>query len=437
MEQLENNKYNIDKNCLSFSVIMDGNITLSSLMEGNTTLSRLMEGNTTLFSLMEGNTTGSSLTEGNTTHSSLMEENTTVFNLMDGNTTLYSLMEKGNMSELKPSGTEYEERHVVFNSVVVALSMISTICCLTSLRIITKCQRMPAPVKYLSSNFIICFTMIEIIILFHSVVMLIWGHKYYRLIFDSRIFFCTTCLSVMWCSLGSLTYERLIALVKPLAYVKLATKRRIFLVIILIWVVNALVPVIIYGVTGIRICGDFDQIRLCDVYNLFRPIKFVLACLMITYAALIIIAYTKILTIIFHHHQVTKSPPLNQSLSNLVKWQTNLRSTKTIAAIIFAFIILQSPFFFHIVVFEFRPDFRNQNWRVILQLIDYASNQLNLYASLYLYIWQFRECKMKFYLMFSKWNKKFQERANILRIEIFNIVTIEPSYSKGTQQSSV
>ena len=108
---------------------------------------------------------------------------------------------------------------------------------------------------------------------------------------------------------------------------------------------------------------------------------------------------------------------------------TNLKATKTIAAIVLAFIIVQSPIFVHFFIVEVQPSSVQQhNWRIIFQCLDYIGLQLLMYTSLYLYIWKFKECKMQFYLLFSKWCKTFQQKANEMRIEVLDIVVYEKGH---------
>ena len=322
----------------------------------------------------------------------------------------------------------------LLNAGVITISSISLTCCLTALQIVTKCQRLPVPIKYLSKNFIVCFMMIDFTIWIHSVALLCWGDVYYHLIFDSRILFCTLSIAVLWGSLVAVTYERLLALVKPFKYVKYTTKNKLMFLISLVWIVNVLVPTSLFVVNAIRFC-KFDNMYSCDVYSLYAPIKIALVCLMVIYILSVIAAYTKILSIIYKHQKNIKEALANKNF--IATFGSNLKSTKTVAAIIFAFFILQAPVFFHAIIFEIRPELKQQNWRIILQAMDYVGYQLNLYATLYLYIWKFKECKMNFYLLFSKCSKRFKQTANDMRIEVYDIVTLERNSDTVTKQSSV
>ena len=372
-----------------------------------------------------------------------MFENTTLASFMAAmmeHRTPGSFEEDTSISQQTLNVTDLVEDHHGHNSLlnagVIVISSISLTCCLTFLRIVSQCQRLPVPIKYLSKNFIVCFLVIDFTVWIHSIAMFCWGDMYYDLIFDSRIFFACIFIAVLWCSLTAVTYERLLVLVKPFKYIKYTTKTKLGFLIGLVWTVNILVPTLIFVVSAVRFCNsDSYKVYVCDVYSLFRAFRIVFVCLMTIYGLSIVVAYVKILSIIFKHQRNMKVPFSNQNFT--VTLGNNLRSTKAVAAIIFAFIILQSPMFIHTIIFEIQPDLRQHKWRVILQCMDYISYQLNMYASLYLYVWKFKECKMKFYLLFSKCSKRFQQVANDMRIEVFDIVTLERTSDSITKQSSV
>ena len=322
------------------------------------------------------------------------------------------------------------------NCIIIFLSVISIICNSFALYIISRCKKTSYQVRYLSCNFLVSFIVVECSICLHSLALLLKGDIFYRLIFDSRIFFSCVLVTVLWCSLCAVTVERLMALTLPLQYNKYATKITLSILIASVWTINVLCPLLAFIITGSNVCGQY--ISLCDIYALFRPARMVLLCFMVLYAAIIVIAYIKILSIIFYQHKLADSLTANTKyLAELSRKQKYLKSTRTVAAVVFAFIVLQSPLFFHLIVFEFKPDLQEQKWRIIFQGIDYLGHQMNTYATLYLYIWKFRECRMYLLFFFSKWNKNLLERANSLRVDVFEIVLKENRASKSTRKCTV
>ena len=320
----------------------------------------------------------------------------------------------------------------LLNGSIIVISSISITSCLVSLWIVSKCQKMPVPIKYLSKNFITSFMVIDLSISLHSVAMFFWGYEHYDLIFDSRIFFASLFTAVLWCSLATLTYERLLALVQPFMYKKYTTKPKLVVLICAIWIVNILVSTIIFLASTTNHChmGNFYCFHE-NLYKIFQPFKQCCLSLLTLYGLFIVIAYAKILLIILKHQRRIAATVSEQDLG--VTPGMKLTSTKTIAAIISAFIVFQLPMVIHLVIFEIQPSLKHQTWRMILQGMDYIGYQLNVYASLYLYIWKFKECKMHFYLLFSKFSRRFEQVASEMRFDVFNIVVYDKNSTNKSQ----
>ena len=326
------------------------------------------------------------------------------------------------------------------NYAQITASIISICCNLIALIIITNCQRMPLSIRYLSANFITCFLVTEGVISLHSLAMLIFGNGYYEEIFSSRIFFASVCASIMWCSLCAVTVERLIALTAPFNYIKYVTKSSISVTIAIIWISNILIPSAIVFITMSQECDQFIHILTCDIYAIFRPFRFFLGSLMAFYGIFILIVYSKVLKYVWKHTNNINALQIKNpgTSTNVVAREKHkyLRSTKTIVAIIAVFIVLQSPVFLLSFSFEVMPELKQHTWRMIFQGLNYIGFELNVYATLYLYIWKFHECRMRFYFLFRRIST-FRVKAESLRIEIFDIVVrdrkerIESNNSKG------
>ena len=274
--------------------------------------------------------------------------------------------------------------------------------------------------------------MIDVSTSLHSVAMFFWGYEHYYLIFDSRIFFGALFSAVLWCSSAALTYERLLALVQPFMYKNYTTKPKLVVLISSIWIVNIFVPTTIFLASTLNHCHMGNLYCFHEnVYEIFQPLKQCCLSLLTLYGLFIVIAYAKILLIILKHQRRIAATVSEQDLA--ITPGMKLTSTKTIAAIISAFIVFQLPMVIHSVIFKIQPSLKHQNWRMILQGMDYIGYQLNVYASLYLYIWKFKECKMHFYLLFSKFSKRFEQVASDMRIEVFNIVVFDKNSTSKSQ----
>ena len=326
---------------------------------------------------------------------------------------------------------------ISLNCLVIALSVSSIICNSFALNIISKCRKTSYQIRFLSSNLLSCFITIETNISLHSIAMLMVGDKYYKLIFDSRIFFCCVLVAVLWGSLCAVTVERLVALTSPLQYNRYVTKTTLSVSIASLWILNMVAPLLAFIFAGIKICSEVGYVS-CNIYDLFQPARMVLAAFLLVYALIIVIAYIQILVIVFRHHRRGELLSSNTKyLADVAKKQKYIKSTKTVAAIILAFIVLQSPVAIHTSILDIMPKLREQKWRVIFQAIDYLGHQMNTYATLYLYIWKYRECKMHLLFLLSKVNKNMRPKAEALRLEVFDVVLKETSSGNHAQIQKV
>ena len=318
----------------------------------------------------------------------------------------------------------------------IALTTISMCCNAIALRIMSWCQKMPISVRYISTNFLAGFVTVEATSFVHSIAMLLFGDRHYQLIFDSRIFFGSVFICVLWCSLFAVTIERLIALEMPFIHAKYVSKKLLSVIIAVVWISNVLIPIAIFLITGLNVCSPY--MTVCDVFAIFSPLKIFVACLLILYGLTTVIAYSKILLTLWHHKRninAIQKAADSPDFLNTVSKKKHLKATTTITAIILVFVILQSPIFFHAIIFELRPDFKEHQWRVTLQVVSYIFYEINVYATLYLYIWKFKECKMNFYFLFSKFSSNFRKRAESLRIDLFDIVTLEKDRDSRLQNN--
>lgn len=260
--------------------------------------------------------------------------------------------------------------------------------------------------------------------------MLVVGDKFNRIIFDLRIFLACTLVTTLWCSLSAMTVERLIALTMPFRYEKYVTKTVLNIVIPAIWILNVMIPIIILTVSTVKVCGHYDDSLSCDIFDIMRPLRQGLTVCLCIYAILIIATYAKILCIC-HRKQLSIDYTSNQIyMSEIAKRKKPLTATRTVTVIVLIFLLTHLPVFIHLVVVDHAPVFQNHLWRIIFQCMDYAGHQINSYATLYIYIWKIKECRMHLYIHLSRFNKTLLEYAYALKIEVYNIVLNEKSYTK-------
>ena len=329
------------------------------------------------------------------------------------------------------SSVEQSRYNVPVNCSIVALSLASIICNSFALKIISKCKKTAYQLRFLSCNLLSSYIVVECVISLHSIALLLVDDIYHRLLLESRIVFCSIIVAVLWGSFCAVTVERLIALkAAPLKYKKYVTKVTLSISVIILWLLNMFIPLTVLIITGVKVCAQYNFV-LCDIYTYSKPVRLVLLSFSSLYALIIIIAYPKVLSIVFRRHNVGETFGANTKyLADLYRKQKYNTSTRTIAGVILAAIILQAPFFVHIVILDFVPELREPKWREILQLIDYVGYQLNTYVTIYLYLWQFKECKMQLLFMLSKLNNRYQGKAVSMRNEVYGIVLKETNSIK-------
>ena len=321
------------------------------------------------------------------------------------------------------------------NSVVYWLSfvlicgfLLSTSCCIIAARIMIRCRKLSLSIRYLSVNFLIAFVMIGASTFLCSVIIKIIGQdsQYFLIWFKVRMVLFSVFMSVLWSSVCAVVIERFIAIEFPYHYVKLNKKRTLCSVIVFIWTFNTIIPCLLVVSNWIKFCGANKFLHECDPFALMRPFRIFVASISCICFAVTVIVYSKISISILRQTREERALQVRntaeQSIQNSI---TPFASTKTFLIIILSFIVLQFPYLFFSVLAELGSEFRQIDWRIMMSLISSLCHEINVYVTLFLYIWKFSECRMNFYYMFSKLNNKYKTKAENLRLEVYNIVTFE------------
>ena len=306
--------------------------------------------------------------------------------------------------------------------------MIVSICCnAVALWVMIKCRKLPISIRYLSINLLVAMLVGSCSNVIHSVWGFIIGpYGDNDLQFESRSFSNSVFVSLTWCCLCFVILERFFALTFPLKYAHYVTKTSLYITIALIWLVNILVPTLLFFFNWLSICGKYDFAKSCDRFAMHHPSRIFMMTVLFIYCGITIVVYAKITRIIQRQNSVVRAitmttqnaPNPNSSLSR------SLPSTNVILVIVLSFIILQSPLVFTILLFELRPDLQEQQLRSLLFCVIFLFGEINTYVVLYFYIWRFEECRMNFYRMLSNTSDRYKDKAEALRIEVFNIVTV-------------
>ena len=317
-------------------------------------------------------------------------------------------------------------RNILVNVIILCMSIISLIIIGFALRILAMCKKTPPQIKYLSVNFLMSYLIFEMSLSLNTSAMLLFGEIYHMLIFNTRVLLCAVFVATIWSSACAISIDRALALTFPFDYAKHVTKQVLRIVIAIIWCLNITVPLITLLITIAMVCDHGRNISTCDIFAILRPTKLCLSALLVVYAVLIIITCKKIHHIAFPQTTNAEKFTVNRIyLSNLIKKQKTSKTTRTVLIVVLSFIIFQLPVFFHVTVLGHIPQLQTQFWRNTFQGLDYIGHYLDIYASLYIYVWKFKECRMHFYFMISRFNRKFFGKANALKIKIYNVVLKE------------
>ena len=310
--------------------------------------------------------------------------------------------------------------------------IVSIFCNAVAIRVMVKCCKLPISIRYLSVNLLVAMLIVSISNVIHSVWGFIIGpHGDNGLQFESRSFFNTVFVSLTWCCLCFVILERFFALTFPLRYAHYATKAPLYIVIALIWLVNILVPTLIFIFNWLSTCGQYDFVTSCDRFAMHHPSRIFMISVLFLYCGITVVVYTKISRIL--HRQNTVIQAITVTTQNAPNQTSSLSrslpSTKVILVIVLSFIMLQSPLVLTILLFELRPDLQEQQLRSVLYIAIFLFSEINTYVVLYFYIWRFRECRMNFYRMLAIISDRYKDKAGALHIEVFNIVTVKTETS--------
>ena len=334
------------------------------------------------------------------------------------------------------------------NVVVVYLSfvlicgfLLSSCCCLIAVRIMMRCRKLSLSIRVLSVNFLVAFIMVGFSTFLCSVTLKIIGQdsQYYLVGFVVRMVLFSVFMSVIWCSVCAVVIERFIAIEFPYHYVKLNKKSTLYTTIVCTWTFNIVVPCVLVIVNWLKFCGADKFLYECDGLTILRPFRIFVASLSCICFVVTVIVYSKISLSIRRHTSEERALQVTSTVeqsNHKPSPSTRSTSTKTILVIIMSFIALQFPYLAFSILRELRPEFRQIERRKIMHFISSLCHEINVYVTLFLYIWKFSEVRMNFYYMFSNLNNSYKRKAEKLRLEIYNIVTFEKNTNEPVREKT-
>ena len=320
---------------------------------------------------------------------------------------------------------------VRLNLFVSCEQLISMGCTLVALIIILRCRKMPISIRYLSANFLISFLMIGFSTLVHNIALIILGtdSPFYAVLFNTRLLFFCVFLLVLWWSMCAITAERFIAIVYPFRYVPLMRKSIVCVTITLIWALNIIVPSALVLSNLLTHCGSHQSMSVCDAFVVLTPFRLYVSSALCMSFIITISLYSRILLSLRDANMESYTlGMINPTDNSKTKHPTTTASsaiTNTILIIILTFLFLQAPYLIIILIKELIPVTQDYKWRIVFQVVGYICHELNIIVTLFNYIWKFPECRLNFYQMFSRMSRRFEAKAESLRLEVYNIVTFD------------
>ena len=315
-----------------------------------------------------------------------------------------------------------------FSFVLICEFLLSTCCCLIAVRIMTRCRKLPLSIRVLSVNFLVAFIMIGASNFLSSVILKIIDQdsEFYLVWFVVRMVLFSVFMSVLWCSMCAVVIERFIAIEFPYHYVKLNKKPTLFSIIVFIWTFNTILPCVLVISNWLQFCGANKFLHECNGFALLRPFRLFVASISCICFAATVMVYSKISHSIMRQTREERALQVRNTVEQSTQNSTTLfTSTNTILIIILSFIVLQFPYLIFNILTELKPEFRELKWRIRINFISSLCHEINVYITLFLYIWKLSECRLNFYYMFSKLNNKYKPKAERLRLEVYNIVIFE------------
>lgn len=314
---------------------------------------------------------------------------------------------------------------VAANYVLLTVSVVIIVSDVIAARILSQCKRIPRHCKQLSVSFVLSDAVGSAVFLLHQIVIFVFdGFGIdYEILNTSRIGSVAIFHMTASASVALLTLERVFALKANLKYSLLLTKINIDLLITLLWLIHILLPVIYVTVSYFTKC--YGNVRHCNVWKVTLNLRYISAGIHITYNIILIIGNLIIQRIAKRHINGIKA--IN-SVSNATESNITTRqraSLRSIAKIVTAYLILQAPLFICFFLGSNLEHLRDKMLMQAFRCFGYMCIQMDSFINIYIYIVTFQECKLQLLLFLAKKFKSFERKAELFRVDVYNIVILE------------
>lgn len=309
---------------------------------------------------------------------------------------------------------------------------------LFAIMIIKKCSRIPFQTQLLSINFIFSDSIGALAFIVNQCIILVFGINN-DLTQNMRIVTVGTMFSVSLFSIGVLSFDRAFALKAHLRYSTMIRRRTIGFVIVFIWAFH-LTWAPLSLLFGFKTKCNFQFNDNCDIWEATYPFRFSLMVLLVVVVFFVVSSNVYVYRIARHHERqiadvrnFTFKRSLVTSISIISERQ--FTATKAVFKIVMAFILLHGPTIIHHFVFESNVEGREDLPRRLLYGVSYFCIQISSFLNLLLYAGKFKEFKMHLYLFIGKYCTRYSRKADILKVDIYNIMVYTDS-SKKQEQST-
>lgn len=222
-------------------------------------------------------------------------------------------------------------------------------------------------------------------------------------------------------SITSIIFERVLTLKAKLKYQQTLKRVNIKFVIISFWTFHVMLALVLIPIRLYKICNF--ELTGCDIHEVISTTKYTCGGIMIFYDILLICANISINRVARRHvasiDALTPSDYIARSNEGVSRRQ--LATLKIVMYLAASNILLKAPIITVMTISTINPALRDISIMRLFRSLGYLCIQANSFINLYLYIWKMKECRMNLFLILSNIFKNYKEKAENLRIEVFDI----------------
>ena len=310
-------------------------------------------------------------------------------------------------------------------NIILTLVCIIIVCCdIIAILVMRRCKRVPYQCLHLSISYLSSEIVELLLFVIHE--LLIFGFDLNTdILFNSRI----TTVAIMHCissaSMAAIILERVFALKANLKYTLALKRIKIHLIIAVIWLTHIMVTFFVVSISFHYHCNW--TIANCDFTEVNKIAKYCFLILTILYDVIMVLANAIVYKIARQHAiqiDAMQQAAATKGTSNYPDTvsERQYASIVVFVKIVTIYVLFQVPIVFAMLIGTNFPEIRDKTPLRMLRSIGYFLFLLNSFLNLYFYIIKIKECRMVLFFMLGKVSKKYEHKANVIRLEVFDIV---------------